>query len=100
MSRFVEPPLQGLALLRKLLALCLARGELLVLGRDVILHRRRGALPREGAKGKCPQDGVGMSRRARRLYPPGSRRWEVCAVSLLGSHVSKLGRVDEFLILG
>src|SRR5262245_49199267 len=90
LRRFVDPPLQGLDLFLELLDLCLELGDLLVLGREVILHRRRGDLPLELAKGKRPQDGVDMSLRARRPYHPGSRRCEVCSVSLFGNNVSKL----------
>ena len=97
LRRFVDPPLQGLDLFLELLdlclalsELCLALGDLLVLGRDVILNRRWGEFPLELAKGKRPQDGIGMRMRERRLYHPGARQWEVCAVSLIGSSVSKL----------
>ena len=90
LRRVVDPPLQGLDLCLELRDLCLELRDLLVLGRDVILHRQRGELPFELAKGKRPQDGGGMSRRDRRLYHPGCRRCAVCAVRLIGRNVAHL----------
>ena len=74
-----HPSLQGLDLLLELLDLALElphlaleRRDVLMLALDVVLNGWWCELPLELAKGKRPQDGVGMSLRARRLYHLGS----------------------------
>jgi hypothetical protein len=62
----------------------------LMLVLDVVLHGWWCDLPLEWAKGKRPQDGVGMRVRGRRLYHPGSCRGGVGSVRVIGSNVPKL----------
>jgi len=64
--------------------------DVLMLARDVVLNGWWGELPLELAKGKRPQEGVGIRVRGRRLYHPGSRRCGVAFVRLIGSNVPKL----------
>ena len=92
-----HPSLQGFDLLLELRDLALALSHLALELRDVlrlalkvVLNGWWCELPLELAKGKRPQDGVGMRVRGRRLYHPGSRRCGVGSVRLIGSNVPKL----------
>ena len=92
-----HPSLQGFDLLLELRDLALVLHHLalelrdvLMLALDVVLNGWWCELPLELAKGKRPQDGVGMRVRGRRLYHPGSRRCGVGSVRLIGSNVPKL----------
>jgi hypothetical protein len=92
-----HPSLQGFDLLRErrdlaleLPHLALELRDVLMLVLDVVLHGWWCDLPLEWAKGKRPQDGVGMRVRGRRLYHPGSRRCGVASGRLIGSNVPKL----------
>jgi hypothetical protein len=89
--------LQGFDLVLELLDLALELHHLtlelrdvLMLTLDVVLNSWWCELPLESAKGKRPQDGVGMRVRGRRLYHPGSRRCGVASVRLIGSNIPKL----------
>ena len=70
--------------------LLLALFHLLMQALDVLLDGRRGPLPVHGAKGKRPQDRVGMRLGGRGLYHESARRCAVSSVRLIGILSSEL----------